>query len=40
VHHLFLDFDKAYGLVTRKVLLNILTEFGIPMKEVRLIKSV
>ena len=40
VHQLFLDFNKANVSVTRKVLFNILTEFGISMKEVRLIKSV
>ena len=40
VHQLFLDFIKAYGAVRRKVLFNILTEFGIPIKEVMLIKSV
>jgi hypothetical protein len=40
VHKLFLDFNKAYFSVRRKVLFNFLTEFGIPMKEVRLIKSV
>jgi len=40
VHQLFLDFNKANGSVWRKVLFNILTEFAILMKEVRLIKSV
>jgi len=38
VHHLFIDFKKAYDSVRRKVLYNILTEFGIPNKMVRLIK--
>jgi hypothetical protein len=38
VHHLFLDFEKAYDSVRREVLYNIMTEFGIPMKLLRLIK--
>ena len=38
VHQLFIDFKKAYDTVRRKVLYNILMEFGIPMKLVRLIK--
>ena len=38
VHHLFIDFKKAYHSVRREVLYNILIEFGIPMKLVRLIK--
>jgi len=38
VHQLFIDFKKAYDLVRREVLYNILIEFGIPMKLVRLIK--
>jgi len=36
VHQLFIDFKKAYD--RREVLYNILIEFGIPMKLVRLIK--
>jgi hypothetical protein len=36
VHELFVDFKKAYDSVRREVL-NILTEFGVPMKLVRLI---
>ena len=38
IHQLFIDFKKAYDSVKREVLYNILTEFGIPKKIVRLIK--
>jgi hypothetical protein len=38
VHQLFVDFKKAYDSVRREVLFNILIEFGIPLKLVRLIK--
>jgi hypothetical protein len=38
VHQLFIDFKKAYDSVRREVLYNILIEFSIPMKPVRLIK--
>jgi hypothetical protein len=38
VHHLFIDFKKAYDSVRREILYNILIEFGIPMKLVRLVK--
>ena len=38
MHHLFIDFKKAYDSVRRDALYNILIEFGIPMKLVRLIK--
>ena len=38
VHQLFIDFNKIYDSVRREVLYNILIEFGIPMKLVRLIK--
>jgi hypothetical protein len=38
VHHLFIDFKKAYDSVRREVLYNILIEFGIPLKLERLIK--
>jgi len=38
VHHLFIDFKKAYDSVGREVLYKILIEFDIPRKLVRLIK--
>ena len=38
VHQLFIDFKKAYDSVKREVLYNILIEFGIPKKLVRLVK--
>ena len=38
VHQLFINFEKAYDSVRREVLYNILIEFGIPRKLVRLIK--
>jgi hypothetical protein len=38
VHQLFVDFKKAYESGRKKVLHNILIDFGIPMKSVRLIK--
>ena len=38
MHQLFIDFKKAYDSGRREVLYNILIEFGIPMKLVRLIK--
>ena len=38
VHQLFIDFKKAYDSVRREVLGNILMEFGVPKKLVRLIK--
>jgi hypothetical protein len=38
VHQLFIDFKKAYDSVRREELYNILIEFGVPMKLVRLIK--
>jgi hypothetical protein len=38
VHQLFIDLKKAYDSVRREVLYNIIIEFGIPMKLVRLVK--
>ena len=38
MHHLFIDFKKAYDSIRREVLYNILIEFDISMKLVRLIK--
>ena len=37
VHQLFIDFKKVYNSVRREVLYNILMEFGIPKKLIRLI---
>ena len=38
MHQIFIDLKKAYDSVRSKVLYNILSEFGIPMKLVRQIK--
>ncbi len=38
VHQLFIDVKKAYHSVRGQVLYNILMEFGIPKKLIRLIK--
>jgi len=37
VHQLFIEFKKACGSFRREVLYNILIEFGIPIKLVRII---
>jgi hypothetical protein len=37
-YQLFVDFKKAYDSVRSEVLYNILMEFGVPMKLVRLIR--
>jgi hypothetical protein len=38
VHQLFIDFNKSYDSVRKELLYNILTEFGVSMKLVRLIQ--
>jgi hypothetical protein len=38
VHQLFIDFKKAFDAVKREVLCNILLEFGLSKKLVRLVK--
>jgi hypothetical protein len=38
VHQLYIDFKKAYDSVRMEVLYNILIEFGVPMKLVKVIK--
>ena len=40
VHQFFVVFKKAYNSIRREVLYNILTEFGVYMKLLRLIKCV
>ena len=37
VRELFIDYKKVYDSLRRKVLYNIIVEFGIPMKLVKLI---
>jgi hypothetical protein len=39
MHQLFIDFKNAYDSIKREVLYNILLEFGISKKLVRLIKT-
>ena len=38
MHQLFIDFKKAYDSVRREVLYDILVEFGVPVRLVRLMK--
>jgi hypothetical protein len=38
IHQLFIDFKRAYDSVKREILYNILLEFGIPKRLVKLIK--
>jgi hypothetical protein len=38
LHQIFIDFKKAYDSVKGEVLYNILVEFGIPKKPIRIIK--
>jgi hypothetical protein len=38
VHQLFIDFMKAYDSIRREVLYNILVNFGILVKLIRLVK--
>jgi hypothetical protein len=38
VHQLFISFEEVYDSMKREVLYNILIEFGVPTKLVRIIK--
>jgi len=38
VHQVFIDFEKAYDSVRRELLYNILTEFSVLIKLIRLIR--
>jgi hypothetical protein len=38
VHQLFIEFKKAYDSVKREVIYNIMLEFGIPKKQIRLVR--
>jgi hypothetical protein len=40
VPQLFVEFKRAYDSVMREVLYNILIEFGVPMKLVKLLQNV
>jgi hypothetical protein len=40
VYQLFKELKKAYDAVKREVLYNILVEFGINMKQARLVKQI
>jgi hypothetical protein len=40
VHHLFIDFKKAYYSAGREVLYSIIIEFGVRMKLFKSIKTV
>src|ERR1700744_6230282 len=39
IHQLFVDFKQAYDSIIRNVLFNIMEEFGIPSKLIRLTKA-
>jgi hypothetical protein len=38
LHQLFIDFNRTYDSIRREVLYNILIEFGVTMKLIRIIK--
>jgi len=39
VHHLFIDFKSAYDSIYREKLFGAMTEFGISLKLIRLVKT-
>ena len=39
IHHLFMDFKSAYDSIHREKLLCAMSEFGIPSKLIRLVKT-